>query len=86
MKRANNFEKELKEVMGKHERELKAKDDLCTMYKQDLESALEKNKSLQKDIRDYEDKVLKGLIPQAEKGEKNPNNEVEAPMSKKDQD
>jgi hypothetical protein len=83
MKRANNFEKELNEVMGKHERELKAKEDLCTMYKQDLESALEKNKSFQKDIRDYEDKVLKGLIPQAEKGEKSPNSEVEASMSKR---
>jgi hypothetical protein len=50
MKRANNFEKELNEVMGKHERELKAKEDLCSMYKEDLESALEKNKSLQNDI------------------------------------
>ncbi len=83
MKRANNFEKELNEVMGKHERELKAKEDLCTMYKQDLESALAKNKSLQKDIRDYEDKVLKGLIPQAEKGGKSPSSENEAPMSKR---
>jgi hypothetical protein len=33
MKRATNFEKELNEVMAKHERELKAKEDLCTMYK-----------------------------------------------------
>jgi hypothetical protein len=52
------------------------------MHKEDLESALEKNKSLQKDIRDYEDKVLKWLISQSEKGAKNPNNDVEAPMSK----
>ena len=59
------------------------KENLCFKYKKDLEREMKKNKSLQEDIRDYEDKVLKWLIPQAEKGEKNPSSIVEAPKSKR---
>ncbi len=39
-KRANNLERELTEVMEKHEREMKAKKDLCPVYKENLEQVL----------------------------------------------
>ncbi len=82
-KKANNLERELTEVMDKHEREIKAKEDLCSMYKEDLEREIKKNKSLQEDIRDYEDKVLQGLIPSVEKDGKSPSSIAEAPKSKR---
>ncbi len=44
-KRANNLERELNEVMERHEEELKEKEDLCSKYKKDLEREMKKNKS-----------------------------------------
>ncbi len=80
-KRANNLERELTEVMEKHEREMKAKEDLCSVYKEDLEREIKKNKSLQE--RDYEELVLQGSVPPVEKGGKSPSSIVEAPESKR---
>jgi hypothetical protein len=82
-KRANNLERELTEAMEKHEREMKAKEDLCFGYKEDLEREVKKSRSLQEDIRDYEDKLLQGLIPPVEKGGKSPSSIAEAPKSKR---
>jgi hypothetical protein len=62
-KRANRLEKELVEVMERHEGELKQKEDLCSKYKKELESEMKKNKFFQEEIRDYEEKVMHGLIP-----------------------
>jgi hypothetical protein len=37
---------------------MKAKEELCSVYKENLEREIKKNKSLQEDIRDYEELVL----------------------------
>ncbi len=82
-KRANNLERELTEVMEKHEREMKAKENRCSVYKENLEREIRKNKSLQEGIRDYEELVLQGSIPPVEKGGKSPSSIEEAPKSKR---
>ena len=82
-KRASRLEAELSEVMEKHEGELKKKEDLCSSYLKELESEVKKNRSLREEIRDYEDKVMNGLIPPIEKGARNPSSIEEAPKSKR---
>jgi hypothetical protein len=69
--------------MERHEEELKEKEDLCSKYKKKLELVMKKNESFQEEIRDYEEMVTNGLIPSAEKGEKNPSRIAEAPKSKR---
>jgi hypothetical protein len=44
---------------------------------------MKKNESFQEEIRDYEEMVMNGLIPSAEKGGKNPSSIAEAPKSKR---
>ncbi len=53
----------MKEINEKHEEELQDKEDLCKKYKRDLERERNKNKALERAMKDFEDRLMVGDIP-----------------------
>ncbi len=63
LKRTQKYERDLREINEKHEEELQDKEDLCKKYKRDLERERNKNKALEQEMRDVEDRLMVGDIP-----------------------
>ncbi len=62
-KKTQKYERDLKEIREKHEEELQDKEDLCKKYKRDLERERNKNKALEREMKDFEDRLMVGDIP-----------------------
>ena len=64
--KAQKHERELQDINDRHKEELQEKEALCNRYKRDLERALRKNQTLEKEKQDIEDQVMSGVVPQVD--------------------
>ncbi len=82
-KRALRSEQELQEVTEKFEEEIRQKETACDNQRKDLAKERKKNKDLEKELRDYEDSVMSGIVPKAAISRKSPDSSLEVPKPKR---
>jgi hypothetical protein len=82
-KRALRYEQELQEVTEKFEEEMKQKEIACDNQRKELAKERKKNKDLEKELRDYEDSVMSGVVPKSVISRKSPDSSPEVPKPKR---
>jgi hypothetical protein len=82
-KRALRYEQELQEVTEKFEEEMRQKEIACDNQRKELAKERKKNKDLEKELRDYEDSVMSGVVPKSMISRKSPDSSPEVPKPKR---
>jgi hypothetical protein len=82
-KRAMKYEKELHDATEKYEEELKQREILSDKQKKELNQERQKNKDLEKELREYEDSVMSGIVPKTVMSRKSPDSSPEVPKPKR---
>jgi hypothetical protein len=82
-KRAQKYEQRLQDVTEKYEEELRQKEITSDNQRKELAKERKKNKDLEKELREYEDSVMSGIVPKAAMSRKSPDSSPDIPTPKR---
>ncbi len=68
---------------GEYEEELKQREILSDKQKKELIQERKKNKDIERELREYEDSVMSGIVPKAAISRKSPDSSPEVPKPKR---
>jgi hypothetical protein len=82
-KRALKSEQELQDVTEKFEEEIRQKEIACDNQRKEFAKERKKNKDLEKELRDYEDSMMSGIVPKVAISRKSPDSSPDVPKPKR---